>query len=353
MYVFLIVILVLAALMELLSLRGGAACTNAQLTLSVNRAEPGDPIEATVTAANMGRLPVSYLCVKTSYPLCVSIPEGVSAMNEQYVCTVSDVFRLWGRQQKTHRMTFHIEKRGVHRVTAKELLQGDFLGARTITEQLTQRRDVLVYPRRLENTALLEALGTDSGEASARRWLLRDPVLTLGVREYTGTEPMRTISWNQTARRGELMVREFDYTRSLNCCVVLCVNGLDKEEETLLDTCCSAVRTICEDLAGRGVETVLFTNAALTGYGYGAFRSCVAAQGKMDDALEILARAGMAACCTPEELAEACLNQASDAAAYVVIAPHRGTETQLAADLLQARTGIEPLVIAADELEVE
>ena len=353
MYVFLIVILVLAALLELLSLRGGAACTNAELTLSVNRTEPGEPVEVTVTAANEGRLPVSYLSVRTVYPLCASIPDVVPVTEELYTREVCEVFRLWGRQKKTHRMTFCIEKRGVHRILAKEIQKGDFLGVRTVTEQLTLRRDLLVYPRRMEDSALLEALGTDSGEASARRWLLRDPVLTLGVREYTGNEPMRTISWNQTARRGALMVREFDYTRSLNCCVVLCVNGLERDENDLLDVCCSAVRTICEDLAERGVETALFTNAALAGYGFGAFRSCTASQGKMDDALEILARAETHACSTPQILAEACLDHASDAAAYVVVAPRHGAESAAAADLLRERTGIEPLVIAADELEVE
>lgn len=353
MYVFLIVILVLAALLELMSLRGGSANVRTALELSEKRIEPGAEASLSVTAENVGRLPVSYLCVKPNFPLCASFPGGVSAVRELYFHTVPVVFRLWGRQKKTRQLSFRIEKRGVHRILVSELEKGDFLGLRTVSEQVSLRRDLLVYPSRLESGALLEALGADSGELSARRWLLRDPILTLGVREYTGTEPMRTISWTQTARRGELTVREFDYTRSMNCCVMLCVNGLKPEDEALLDRCCSIARTVCEELTGRGITLSLFTNASLFGYGARAYRSCTAAPGKPEDALELLTRAQTVACSPARTLAEAVLNAAEDAAAFLMIVPRRTGETEAAAELLRERTGLPPLVIAADGLEAD
>ena len=38
------------------------------------------------------------------------------------------------------------------------------------------------------------------GDVSVRRFIYEDPVLTTGFREYTGREPMKHISWTQSAR---------------------------------------------------------------------------------------------------------------------------------------------------------
>ena len=45
-----------------------------------------------------------------------------------------------------------------------------------------------------------------------RRFILDDPSLLVGYREYTGREPMKQISWNQTAKTGRLTVRQNDHT---------------------------------------------------------------------------------------------------------------------------------------------
>ena len=233
MIVFLIVILLLAALMEWLSLRGGAACADGDFSLSKTRAEADEPVEMTVSARNTGRLPITYLALRIAFPPAADLPDTADARMERSLRVVTETFRLWGRSAKERTLRFCISARGVHTLSGRELARGDFLGLRLISRQLDRRQVLLVYPRRLESPALAEAVGNDCGAMSARRWLLRDPVLTLGVREYTGTEPMRTISWSQTARRGELMVREFDYTRTLNCAVLLSVCGLGADEDAL------------------------------------------------------------------------------------------------------------------------
>ena len=353
MLIFLIVVLLFAAILEYLSLRGGVSSVNVDFTLSTMRSEPGEEINVITTVKNTGRLPVSYLCVRTSYPLCAQLPEGVGERGDLFLCTVSDIYRFWLRQKITRSMPFSIEKRGVHIIAGKDIHRGDFLGFKTTTGHLTQRREVLIYPRRLENSALIEALGSYTGETSAQRWLIRDPILTIGIREYTGNEPMRTISWSQTARRGELMVREFDFTRSMNCCLLFCTDGTQYEETQLMDTCCSAARTICEELAARGVETSFFTNSYLAGYREENIRYCKAAENKMQELLDLLARITPLRCCPAEELAEFCLNSQPDAAAYVILTPHDNDRAQRARAMLETRTGLSALVITGDDLEVD
>ena len=353
MIIFLIVVLVLAVGLECLSLRGGVSKIHVDFSLSTMRSEPGEEIQITTTVKNLGKMPVSYLCVRTSYPLCAILPEGVGERGDLYLCTVSDVYRFWLRSRITRRLSFRIEKRGVHIIAGKDILRGDFLGFSTSTANLTQRREVLIYPKRLENSALIEALGDYCGEMSAQRWLIRDPILTIGIREYTGNEPMRTISWSQTARRGELMVREFDFTRSVNCCLVFCTDGMKFEENDLMDTCCSAIRTVSEELAARGVETDFFTNSVLIGYLSSDIRHCTAAEGKMQEMLDVLARATTLRCCTAQELVNYCLNVQPNSAAYVIVAGHDSENLERARMTLESRTGQNAMVVLADSLEVD
>lgn len=352
MWIFLIVILLLAALLESLSLRGGAGCADGDLSLSKTRAEAGERVELTLTARNLGRLPMSYLALRVGFPLCAQLSEAADVRRDRSLQTVSEVFRLWGRRSRSRDLSFSIPKRGVHTVSGRDLARGDFLGLRLSTGRLDCRRTLLVYPPPLRSDALLEALGSEYGEMSARRWLLRDPVLTLGVREYTGTEPMHEISWSQTARRGELTVREFDFTRSLNCCVLLCVNGLGEDEDELLDRCCGAARTVCDALIARGVEATLCTNAALVGYRAVPMRSATASLGRQTDVLDILARATPSACASPALLALLALEQQRSADAFVLIVPHADEASAAALETLNARGGFGALCVAADSLEV-
>ena len=353
MLLFLVVILLLAALMEYLSLRGGAACVDADFTLSKTRVEPLEDTELITSVRNTLRLPISYCMLRISFPLSALLPEGTDARRELYLCSVSDVYRLWGRQTKHRSLRFQMKKRGVYAVNGREVCRGDFLGLQLSSGRFDTHRTILVYPPRLESAWLSEALGSYCGEMTARRWLLRDPVLTMGVREYTGHEPMHTISWSQTAMRGELTVREFDYTRSLNCRVLLLVHGLGDSEADLLDRCCSAVRTICEALMDAGVEAQLYTNAALAGYPNQPFRSVSAASGREEDLLEVLARVTQTPCGKAAELAEECLSASDDAAAYVLVTPHDDDEARSALLLLNKQAGMGALLVAADSLEVD
>ena len=353
MWIFLVVILLLAALLEYLSLRGGAACIDGDFSLSEKRVEIGEELTLTTAVRNTSRLPVTYCTLQLSFPLSAALPEGVNGKDDLYLRILTDLFRLWGRGSVERSMRFSMTKRGVFLIAGREIGRGDFLGLKTRTGRFDTRRTVIVYPERLQSGKLTEALGNSCGELTAQRWLLRDPILPLTVREYTGSEPMHTISWTQTARRGELTVREFDYTRSLNCRVLLSVNGLTPEDEVLLDRCCGAARTVCEHLMAAGVEAELYTNAVLTGYPNRAFRFVSAAQNREEDLLDVLARVGSVPCSAAGALIDACLETQTDAAAYVLIAPHADAEALDALKKLNAATGGSALLVAVDALEVD
>ena len=351
MAIFLIVILLLAALLEYLSLRGGKACVEADLELSKKRVEADEDVELTTTVRRLGRIPVSCCMLEIVCPLSARLPESADVRRDREQATLRDLYRLWTRRPCEHRMRFRMEKRGVFLFSGRSIFRGDFLGLRFSEERFDAYGILLVYPRRMRSEELFNALGSYSGVFEAERWLLRDPVLIMGVREYTGHEPMHTVSWTETARRNSLTVREFDYTRTLDCRVILAVNGLGPEDEELLDRCCSAARTVCETLMDNGVEPVFSTNAALVGHPNRPVRSVSAGPGREEDLLEVLARVTGQACCSVSALAEECLADMTDASAAVLIVPRSGEEAQKALELLDARSGLGAKLIAADELK--
>lgn len=116
-------------------------------------------------------------------------------------------------------------------------------------------------PRPWEDPQMALTLGGYLGEISVRRFLFEDPVLTIGVRDYTGSEPLKQIAWKQTARAGKLQVKNYDYTVDVNVTVLLNLEGLPAEQES----CFRIARTVCETLERRRIPYEFCGNGDLFG----------------------------------------------------------------------------------------
>ena len=51
----------------------------------------------------------------------------------------------------------------------------------------------------------------------------------LGYRGYTGREPLKDISWKQTAKLGELMVKNHDFTVDVDTAILVDMEPTDKQ----------------------------------------------------------------------------------------------------------------------------
>ena len=351
MVIFLVVILILGAALEIYAISDGLKHVSFDYKPSVNQTEPGQEFDIISTVTNTGRVPISYIRADVRYPISAELPEGTEQEEERFNRVSSSVYRLWGRQKVRRTMPVSIEKRGVHIFEGADLLRGDFLGLTEAKENYECRREVLVYPKLSDSNELRDALGRYCGDLVAQRWLIRDPIITLGVREYTGREPMKTISWTQSARRGELMVREFDYTRELSCGVLLCTNGLGPMEAGLLDKCCSIARTVCENLVERGVNVDFHTNAPLWGYNNRGVWSCTAGPNHMSDMREVLARVYAASRCSAAELVGTVTRASGSGTAFVMVAPRENGQISEAVSALRDISGSDVLLLYAEELD--
>ncbi len=133
------------------------------------------------------------------------------------------------RRSRTTEVVVRDVPRGRLRFGRTRLTADDPLGIARVTVDVEEGTSVLVRPR----VPVLRSLFTDSGArfGAGDRGAVTGPTgLDLrGVREYREGEPLRSVHWVSTARRGRLMVRELEEPPRHDATVLL---DLDQAAET-------------------------------------------------------------------------------------------------------------------------
>lgn len=344
----LLFLLCMGMIAEFISLHKGVKQIKFQYKPGKDLLEQGEEIPVAIEASNTGLLPAGYVLAKAHFPIAAQIPEGVVVERDQFQQTVNMVFRLWGRQSRRRNVSVRIDKRGVHYFRGAMVEGTDFLGMRKTWDFVDQQEQVLIYPRCIENGNLISAMGEFYGDMVAQRHLLRDPVLTMGVREYTGSDPMKTISWSQSARRNQLMVREFDFIRDMSCTVLLAADGMMPTQVERLDHCCSIARTVCQEMADRGVNVEFSTNSPIEGFGSKkhAVWKCTATAKNQQDLLRGLALLYPGPVgCAADVLAVSAARAAGRKTAFVVVAVYENDAVLKAVRLLEEYSGMRVLFV--------
>lgn len=227
---------------------------------------PGETVTLKTVLRNLGRLPVLYLRLVEYLPDTFLVPkeeldkgEVKASIGGKYK---NRVLYLMPHSRFTTEFRFSLPERGVYCAESYCMEAGDLLGITSKVVSGSIPDKITVMPRRCANVELNEVLGGWLGDISVRRFILEDPVLTTGYREYTGVEPMRSISWKQSARTGSLQVKKFDHTADAVVTVLLNLqNGRRMENEACLEIC----RTVCETLEQKHIPYSFATNGDLMG----------------------------------------------------------------------------------------
>ena len=163
----------------------------------------GEELEFIEEIDNAKPLPLPWVRSEISCSRWLSFYGGDAASKDgAQKGLISGIFTLRGRQKCRRTWRVRCEKRGMFTVEDISLTVSDLFGlvrsARVI--KLNQQVRVLPVP------ADIEAGGMSSdvfiGDIPVRRFVLPDPFVISGAREYTGREPMNRIHWAQSARTG-------------------------------------------------------------------------------------------------------------------------------------------------------
>lgn len=262
---FVLLLIVLAAVLQWLSRKHCLDGLRAEAGVDRRFAECGEHFTLTTSVVNPRRLPVFFLHLSEQIPLEMRVElTGAGVVRLEAfgsAATLEQTTYIMPRQRLTRTMSASIPHRGRFVFQDVTLQAGDFLGLEERSVRFPIYREIVILPVRADMAAFEPAFGKYLGDISVRRFILSDPILTAGFREYTGREPQRDISWPQSLRNGRLMVKQYDYTSELTATVMVNVFYGSREE---IERCFSVARSVCERLEEKRVTYSFLTNACIT-----------------------------------------------------------------------------------------
>lgn len=269
----LFLLILVSAALQWRSSRKCLQTLEAALQPSAALVEPGEKFALILTLTNRGWLFLPFLRYRIPIPedFHVHLDSSHIQIEGGYLGAagkrtyVTGTTWLGPRQRLEKRIPVSIEKRGYYTFSELTVYGGDFLGLHEQPRSFSRFREVVVYPKAAPRQDIAPVFGGFLGDMSVRRFLQEDPVLTLGYREYTGREPMKTISWPQSARRGTLMVKNFDHTLEPSASVIVNIEGGGEDRQARLERCFSLARSVCQELEHHGVPYDFRMNAMTRG----------------------------------------------------------------------------------------
>ena len=131
-----------------------------------------------------------------------------------------------------------------------------FLANQRITRRIT------VYPKTVDSKRFSFIRSRISGEAERKKYMLEDPFVFRGIRDYTSNDSLKNVNWKATARTGNLCVNEYNESVSRNVCILL-----NLEDDGMLtydsvnEEAISLAASVAEEFIRQGINVSLISNA--------------------------------------------------------------------------------------------
>lgn len=330
---------------ELYSLRRGKQHVSLRWEFNMSLTEPDEIVTMTYQIQNTSALPVPFVSFSFYFPEGVEVhesPDWIEAHRIGGSLAQMYSFDVNLRAHRGLRGKIHLclKERGLYEMGTAYIETGDFLGFRSVVRHTDIRDRIICTARAFPEGPKVEPLGGYLGDISVRRFIMEDPSLILGYREYTGAEPLKSISWLQTARTGALTVKKHDFTVDTDVAVILDVEQCPK---AVAERCLSLLRTVCDVLEERRIPFSVLSNGDLFATAKGS--------GRMHN-FEVQRRIGLARFIryqSLQSLFDQWCTPGFGQRGGIVIAP-RYTEA-LAADLerFQNRSSVKALLLLGEE----
>jgi hypothetical protein len=231
--------------------------------------EIDEEFEVETTMENNKYLPVSFLQISEDYPSLLSYKQKpLKMINVDEAANVYTMTMLPFQRVK-RRYKVSASKRGRYLCKDVTLLVGDLLGLQMYRQPLEFLHEFVVLPQKANLEEAIVSYGDYNGDVSVRRWIIEDPILTVGVRDYTGLEPQKSIHWPSSLKGGRLMVKKFDFTTDNRVMIVLNVETFKpfwmNIDHKRIEKCISMIRTIVEEFEEQGIPYGFWGNGQVMG----------------------------------------------------------------------------------------
>ncbi|RJE90212.1 DUF58 domain-containing protein [Paenibacillus sp. 1011MAR3C5] len=216
----------------------------------------GDEIELVEQLENRKSLPVPWLRVESQLPAQLQFRQGenIEVSSGSLYQNHRSFFSLGSYKRLTRTHSIKALKRGCYRLNSVTMTGGDLLGVFLNHTQFQLNDELVVYPRPADVPFHLLPSRSMQGEYTVKRFIVPDPFVVAGSREYQPGDSMKQINWKASARTGGLQVHQYDYTAERNILILLNVEDSESMWRSVSN----------EPLIERGIEWAAgIANAAI------------------------------------------------------------------------------------------
>ena len=344
-----VVLLVFLVLIEFYSIRRMPRNIRFFYDTDMNLAEPGEVITVTFRLGNSSSLPMLLTGLSIQFDDVVKIEED-ETWQEKHLeksfsgCSVRYNLTLSPHGMYKGRFRISLKRRGYYELGRVYIETGDFLGLKSEVISRDPALKLTCTARYREDDSAFRDFGGIMGDVSVRRFIHDDPTLTVGYREYTGREPMKMISWNQTAKTGRLMVRVNDHTADSDIAVLVNMeDAKPKHRERGLEL----ARVVCEQLEDRRIPYAFYSNGDLFDVRKGLGKAHL---------MKVLKAIGVArpACYYGfSDLVDRCVARGNSKRSYVLVTPQLDERGHAALEKLRMHSDLAICVIYEDNDDMD
>jgi hypothetical protein len=295
--------------------------------ISKNVVDIDEEFEIMTVVENKKILPVTFIQVVEKFPTTLNFKlKAVVQTTADFIVNTSTM-QIMPYQRIKRSYKVFCGKRGRYLFRDVTLVGGDLLGINNVDKNIEYSQEIVVLPQAADLSKEIMPYGDYNGDYSVKRWIIDDPILTIGLREYTGSESYKTIHWPSSLKSGRLMVKKFDFTAENTVMMLLNIEcskpfyiGINQEK---IEKCISIARTIIEQFEEASIPYGLMTNSQYCG---GAVdENCIERAGSgvvhFNNTLENLGRIDTDACMGFEELLIKLIDNIGNFTTFVIITP--------------------------------
>lgn len=193
---------------------------NYKCEFSVAEAHEGDTLELVETVHNAKLLPVPWLKVDIHSSRWLDFA-GTCSVVAQDDRRVTSSFILKSYQRTTRRWRLKCLKRGVFTTENVTMISGDLLNFHVVSIPVAVNIKLMVYPEIVDLDELFIPVNLLQSDITVNRWIVDDPFIVSGAREYMPGDSLNRVHWPATARNGKLMVKKNEFTSQRSLTVLL------------------------------------------------------------------------------------------------------------------------------------
>lgn len=257
----------------------------------------GDVIELVEELRNEKWLPVPWLRAESLLPspLRFRQSDNFAVSSGQHYQNHRSFFSLapYTKITRTHRIT--PVRRGWYKLNTVTLTGGDLLGQTLSSAQIPLNSEIVVYPRPAELPMDDVPYQSWQGEMSVRRFIVPDPFVIAGTREFHSGDTLKQVNWKATARTGVLQANQYDYTADRSLMIYLNVEdgaGMWRAvtNEPLIEAGIEWAAGAAASVAAQGLQVGFAANMPLEGSLEEAYAEPAGGQEHLHMLYEMMAR---------------------------------------------------------------